>query len=91
MRSFILPCQILCKVVNVQGRLNQKQMKFMLKLYCLNQIKVELVVLILHHQNLKSRVHSFCKTFNSSNMSIHGDFSVLRTHVDDCLPPLASI
>ncbi|KAI8019316.1 Auxin response factor 2B [Camellia lanceoleosa] len=36
-------------------------------------------------------VHSFCKTLTASDTSTHGGFSVLRRHVDECLPPLVRI
>ncbi|KAG8099983.1 hypothetical protein GUJ93_ZPchr0013g37620 [Zizania palustris] len=36
----------------------------------------------------RSDVRSFCKTPTASDTSPHGGFSVLRRHVDECLPPL---
>ncbi|KAG8079061.1 hypothetical protein GUJ93_ZPchr0007g3825 [Zizania palustris] len=36
----------------------------------------------------RSAVRSFCKTPTASDTSPHGGFSVLRRHVDECLPPL---
>ncbi|XVF60459.1 hypothetical protein PTKIN_Ptkin08bG0048500 [Pterospermum kingtungense] len=33
-------------------------------------------------------VHSFCKTLTPLDTSLHGGFSVLKRHADECFPPL---
>ncbi|CAH1437844.1 unnamed protein product [Lactuca virosa] len=36
----------------------------------------------------KASIHSFCKVLTASDTSIHGGFSVLRKHTNECLPTL---
>ncbi|KAM0826961.1 hypothetical protein ACQ4PT_068507 [Festuca glaucescens] len=38
---------------------------------------------------VKPVVRSFCKTLTASDTSMHGGFSVLCRHADECLPPLS--
>ncbi|KAF9607438.1 hypothetical protein IFM89_035576 [Coptis chinensis] len=39
-------------------------------------------------QPQKTRAYTFCKTLTASDTSIHGGFSVLKRHADECLPPV---
>ncbi|KAG8100025.1 hypothetical protein GUJ93_ZPchr0013g36899 [Zizania palustris] len=54
-----------------------------------NEMAVEKTTPTLGPTPARSAVRSFCKTLTAFDTSPHGGFSVLRRHVDECLPPLS--
>ncbi|XP_039064834.1 auxin response factor 2A-like isoform X2 [Hibiscus syriacus] len=91
MPVYNLPSKILCRVINVQLKVEPDTDEVFAQVTLLpeptqdeNTLDKEPPV----PQPPRFDVHSFCKTLTASDTSTHGGFSVLRRHADECLPPL---
>ncbi|OMO77474.1 hypothetical protein COLO4_25151 [Corchorus olitorius] len=90
--SYNFPSKILCRVINVQLKAEADT----------DEVFAQIALLPEPIQDLNSTsemepplppepefaTYSFCKTLRPSDTSIHGGFSVLKRHADECLPPL---
>ncbi|KAK9137016.1 hypothetical protein Sjap_007610 [Stephania japonica] len=89
--KYNLPSEILCRVVNVHLKAEPETDEVFAQLTLLPETKQN--ELSLEEGNVqnpcqRTNVYSFCKTLTTSDTSTHGGFSVLKRHVDKCLPPL---